>query len=91
MSWWLYVITKQGDPDQLRMARTHPRANTVKPNKTRHQVLAHLLDNLMSSCWWVLYSSARPVYEQPPQGLTYPTVEGGAAPEVSSISCGSFL
>lgn len=27
----------------------------------------------------------------PTQEVTHPTVEGGAAPEVSSISCGSFL
>lgn len=59
---WLYVITKQGDPGE----------NTVRPNKTRYKVLAHLLDALLSYCWWVLHSSSRPVNEQPHPGSLTP-------------------
>lgn len=56
----------------------------LRPTKTP----AHLLDNLISYCV-LLYLS--PSVSNPTLKPTHPAVEGGAAPEVSSVSRGSFL
>lgn len=56
----------------------------LRPTKTP----AHLLDNLISYCVLLCLS---PSVSNPTLKPTHPAVEGGAAPEVSSVSRGSFL
>lgn len=89
----LYEVTEQGNQgDLLRTSDTHPGANTVRPSKTlgtkycppARQPAVLLLMGPVLPCPALSVSS-------PTQEVTHPTVEGGAAPEVSSISRGSFL
>lgn len=56
----------------------------LMPSKTP----AHLLDNLISYCELLCPS---PSVSSPTPKPTHPAVEGSAAPEVSSVSRGSFL
>lgn len=70
-----------------------PGANTVKPSKKTlgTQPWATVQQPEVLLLVGPVPRRPGPPMSSPTQELTHPTVEGSAAPEVSSISCGSFL
>lgn len=84
---WLSMITD----NVTRKEGRYSSQSKHRPGKTQRQnpILLTDTDALLPG---VLCSHPEPVGEQPyPQQPTHPTVEGSAAPEVSSVSRGSFL